>query len=172
LRQHARFVAALFLVALALRPQIIGVGPLIPSIQDHLGISHTVAGLLATIPVLCMGLFAPAAAYVAGGIGARAAIGFAVALIAVGGLLRVSVPEAAVLILLTLPVGIGIAVAGTLMPTVVKGRLAGSTPLASSSVRRSRRPSPCRSPTSTAAGGSRSARSRSRRRSRRRCGSC
>src|SRR5262245_55526298 len=85
LRQHARFVAALFLVALALRPQIIGVGPLIPSIQDDLGISHTVAGLLGTIPVLCMGIFAPAAAYVAGGIGARAAIGLAVALIAVGG---------------------------------------------------------------------------------------
>jgi len=59
LRQHARFVAALFLVALALRPQIIGVGPLIPSIQDDLGISHTEAGLLATIPVLCMGIFAP-----------------------------------------------------------------------------------------------------------------
>ncbi len=124
MRQHARFVAALFLVALALRPQIIGVGPLIPSIQDDLGISHTVAGLLGTIPVLCMGLFAPAAAYVAGGLGARAAIGLAVALIAAGGLLRVSVPDVAVLILLTLPVGIGIAVAGTLMPSVVKGRLA------------------------------------------------
>ena len=124
MRQHARFVAALFLVALALRPQIIGVGPLIPSIQDDLGISHTEAGLLGTIPVLCMGIFAPAAAYVAGGIGARAAIGLAVALIAAGGLLRISVPDAVVLIVLTLPVGIGIAIAGTLMPAVVKGRLA------------------------------------------------
>ena len=69
MRQHARFVAALFLVSLALRPQIIGAGPLIPAIQGDLGISHTVAGLLGTIPVLCMGIFAPAAAYVAGAIG-------------------------------------------------------------------------------------------------------
>ena len=123
MRQHARFVAALFLVALALRPQIIGLGPLIPAIQDDLGVSHTVAGLLETIPVLCMGLFAPAAAYVAGAVGARAAIGLSVALVAAGGLARVAVPNAAVLVLFTLPVGIGIAVAGTLMPAAVKGRL-------------------------------------------------
>jgi CP family cyanate transporter-like MFS transporter len=124
LRQHARFVAALFLVSLALRPQIIAAGPLIPSIQDGLGISHTVAGLLGTIPVLCMGIFAPAAAYVAGAIGVRAAIALSVGLVAAGGLLRVAVPSVAVLIALTLPVGIGIAVAGTLMPGAVKARLA------------------------------------------------
>ena len=123
MRQHARFIAALFLVALALRPQIIAVGPLIPSIQADLGISHTTAGLLSTIPVLCMGLFAPAAAYVAGAIGGRLAIGLAVALIAIGGLLRVSVADAVVLLVFTLPVGIGIGIAGTLMPTAVKARL-------------------------------------------------
>lgn len=47
---------ALFLAALALRPQVVGVGPLIPEIQDDLHTSHAVAGLLGTIPVLCMGL--------------------------------------------------------------------------------------------------------------------
>ena len=124
MRQYARFVAALFLVSLALRPQIIATAPLIPSIQDDLGISHTVAGLLGAIPVLCMGVFAPAAAYVAGLLGARWAIAVSVALIAAGGLLRVSVPETAVLIAFTVPVGVGIAVAGTLMPPVVKARLA------------------------------------------------
>jgi MFS transporter, CP family, cyanate transporter len=111
LRSYARFVAALFLVSLALRPQIIGAGPLIPAIQGDLGISHTVAGLLGTIPVLCMGVFAPAAAYVAGVIGSRLAIAVSVGLIAAGGLA------------LTLPVGVGIAVAGTLMPAAVKARL-------------------------------------------------
>jgi CP family cyanate transporter-like MFS transporter len=124
LRRHARFVAALFLVSLALRPQIIAAAPLIPSIQADLGISHTVAGLLGSIPVICMGVFAPAAAYVSGWIGARWAIAGSVAMIAAGGLLRVVVPSTAALILLTVPVGIGIAVAGTLMPAVVKSRLA------------------------------------------------
>ena len=57
---HRRFglLAGLFLAGLALRPQIVGVGPLIPEIQDDLDISHAVAGLLTTIPVFCMGLFA------------------------------------------------------------------------------------------------------------------
>jgi CP family cyanate transporter-like MFS transporter len=124
LRQYARFVAALFLVSLALRPQIIATAPLIPSIQADLGISHVVAGLLSAIPVLCMGVFAPAAAYVSGAIGARWAIAGSVVLIAAGGLLRVAVPDTGVLIAFTFPVGVGIAVAGTLMPAIVKGRLA------------------------------------------------
>jgi len=54
-------LVALFLAAVALRPQLVGVGPLLPSIQTDLGVSHAVAGLLGTIPVLCMGLFAPPA---------------------------------------------------------------------------------------------------------------
>ena len=57
---HGRLglLAGLFLAGLALRPQIVGVGPLIPAIQDDLDVSHAVAGLLGTIPVLCMGVFA------------------------------------------------------------------------------------------------------------------
>jgi MFS transporter, CP family, cyanate transporter len=119
-RHHARYAAALFLVALALRPQIVGIGPLIPEIQSDLGISHAVAGLLGSIPVLCMGVFAPAAAYVAGRIGARLAIAASVALIAVGGLLRIAVPDAVVLIALTFPVGIGMGIGNALMPGAVK----------------------------------------------------
>src|SRR5262245_64076604 len=55
----ASILAGLFLVALTLRPQIVGIGPLLPEIQDDLDTTHAVVGLLATIPVLCMGLFAP-----------------------------------------------------------------------------------------------------------------
>jgi cyanate permease len=39
-------LAALFLGALALRPQLVGVGPLLPEIDDDLDVSHAVAGLL------------------------------------------------------------------------------------------------------------------------------
>ena len=81
-------LAALFLGALALRPQLVGVGPLLPEIDEDLGISHAVAGLLGTIPVLCMGLFAPPAAYLAGRLGTRAAIAVCLAGIAGFGLLR------------------------------------------------------------------------------------
>lgn len=120
--RHVLVLVGLFVVSLALRPQIIGVGPLLPQVKAGLGISHTAEGLLSTIPVLCMGLFAPVAALIAARTGARAAIAAAVGLIAAGGLLRVASPHAAVLLVFTLPVGIGIAVAGTLMPVAVKER--------------------------------------------------
>src|SRR5207342_1172192 len=79
--RRAAIFAALFLAGLALRPQIVGVGPLIPEIQDDLDTSHAIVGLLGTIPVLCMGLFAPLGAYLAGRIGSRTAMTVALALI-------------------------------------------------------------------------------------------
>ena len=117
-------LAALFLGALALRPQLVGVGPLLPEIDESLGISHAVAGLLATIPVLCMGLFAPPAAYVAGRMGTRAAIGACLAGIAIFGLLRSAAPGAPLVLTLTVPIGIGMGVAGALLPVAVKERFA------------------------------------------------
>ncbi len=58
MRPRLGLLAGLFLAGLAPRPQIVGVGPLIPSIQHDLDISHAVAALLGTIPVLCMRVFA------------------------------------------------------------------------------------------------------------------
>lgn len=115
-------LAALFVAALALRPQLVGAGPLLPEIQDDLGVSHAVVGLLGTIPVLCMGVFAPAAAPVARRTGLRNAMTASIAAIAVFGLARVLVPGAPLLLLLTVPVGIGMAIAGALLPVAVKVR--------------------------------------------------
>ena len=70
--RRAPFLVALFLAALALRPQLVGIGPLLPPIQDDLDVTHAVAGLLGTIPVLCMGLFAPPAPFLSGRVGSRA----------------------------------------------------------------------------------------------------
>jgi cyanate permease len=47
--KHAGLLAALFLGALALRPQLVGVGPLVSEIDSDLDVSHAVAGLLGTI---------------------------------------------------------------------------------------------------------------------------
>jgi MFS transporter, CP family, cyanate transporter len=117
-------LAALFLGALALRPQLVGVGPLLPDIDDDLHVSHAVAGLLGTIPVLCMGLFAPPAAFVAGRLGTRLAIGACLAGIAAFGLARAAAPGAPLVLALTLPIGIGMGLAGALMPVAVKERFA------------------------------------------------
>jgi CP family cyanate transporter-like MFS transporter len=85
-------------------------------------VSHAVAGLLGTIPVLCMGLFAPPAPFLSGRIGSRRAIGSALALIGVFGIARAVVPGAAGVILLTFPIGVGMGLGGALLPVSVKER--------------------------------------------------
>jgi len=110
----------LFLVGLVLRPQIVGIGPLLPEVQDSLDISHGVAGLLPTIPVLCMGVFAPLAPPMLRRYGSRLAVGASLALVGLVGVVRALVPGAPLVLLFTVPLGVGIAIAGTLLPVVVK----------------------------------------------------
>jgi MFS transporter, CP family, cyanate transporter len=117
-------LAALLLAAVALRPQLVGAGPLIPDIQDDLGVSHAVAGLVGTIPVLCMGLFAPVAGLVSARWGLRTAMAGCLALIALAGLARAAAPGIVLLLALTFPIGMAMAVAGTLLPVAVKQRFA------------------------------------------------
>jgi MFS transporter, CP family, cyanate transporter len=120
LRASAAVLVALFLAGLALRPQVVGVGPLIPEIQDDLDTSHAIAGLLATIPVLCMGLFAPLGAYLAARIGTRTAMATALALIGAFGVLRGVAPSVWLVILLTWPVGVGMGIGNAIAPLAVK----------------------------------------------------
>lgn len=123
-------LVALFLAGLTFRPQIVGAGPLFPSIQHDLDVSHAVIGLLGTIPVLCMGLFAPPAALVVRRLGTRSALGASIALIGVAGVLRAVVPGAALVILVTLGVGIGMGIGGAVAPVAVKERFARRSGLA------------------------------------------
>ncbi len=119
-RDSLLLLGALLLAAVALRPQLVGAGPLIPDIQDDLDISHAVAGLVGTIPVLCMGVFAPLAGVVSARWGLRAAMAGCLLAIAAFGVGRAVAPGAAVLLGLTFPIGIAMAVAGTLLPVAVK----------------------------------------------------
>lgn len=116
----ASILAGLFFVALTLRPQIVGVGPLLPDIQDDLDTTHAVVGLLGTIPVLCMGLFAPPAAFLGARVGTRMAIACSLVLIGVFGLSRALAPGVVLVVLLTWPVGAGMGLAGALVPVSVK----------------------------------------------------
>jgi CP family cyanate transporter-like MFS transporter len=119
--------------SLSLRPQLVGIGPLLPDIQHSLGVSHAVAGLLVTIPVLCMGVFAPTAALLAARVGTNRAVSAALVLVAAAGLLRAVSPGAALVLLVTVPMGVGMALGNALMPLAVKGGLSGR-PLVGTSV--------------------------------------
>jgi MFS transporter, CP family, cyanate transporter len=123
-RSGVALLAALFVASVALRPQLVGIGPLLPEIEADLGVSHAVAGLLGTIPVICMAVFAPAAAPLTARAGLRTAIAACVFGVAAFGLARAAAPGAGPVLALTLPLGVGIAVAGALLPVAVKARFA------------------------------------------------
>ena len=118
-------LAALVVVALALRPQIIAIGPLQPAIQADLDISHSLVGALSAIPILCMGLFAPLGARVARRLGARNALALCVALVVAFGLLRSVAPSPVLILGLTFGIGMGMGLAGPIMPRVVRRSLPG-----------------------------------------------
>jgi len=120
--KRAPLLVALFLAAMALRPQLVGIGPLLPSVQEDLGVTHAVAGLLGTIPVLCMGVFAPPASFLSGRVGSRRAIAAALGLIGTFGVARAIAPGVVGVIALTFPIGIGMGLAGAILPVEVKER--------------------------------------------------
>jgi CP family cyanate transporter-like MFS transporter len=119
-----RVVAGLFVGSLALRPQILAIGPLLPFIRADLALPAGVAGLLTTIPVLCMGLFAPVGPQVAARLGTRTAFAGCLALIAGFGLLRSLVPSVELVMAATLGIGIGIGTAGAIPSMVVSQGIA------------------------------------------------
>jgi CP family cyanate transporter-like MFS transporter len=118
-----RVVAALVLVGIALRPQALIVGPLVGQIQADLGMSHGVAGLLSTIPVLCMGFLAPLGPVLSGSIGPRLGAALCVLLIAAFGVFRAFLPDTATVLVATVGVGVGMAVIGPILPSIVRQHL-------------------------------------------------
>ena len=115
-------LAGLFLGTLAMRPQLVGIGPLLPQIQTDLAVSFGVVGLLTAIPVLLMGLFAPLGPWVGGRIGPRNAVALCMVAIVGFGLLRPALPGVPAILLTTVAIGIGMGTAGAILPIVVKLR--------------------------------------------------
>ena len=107
-------------VALNLRPAIAAVPPLLDAIQADLGLSATGAGLLTALPVVCMGVFAPAGTALGRRVGRETAVSYALALVAFGTLVRGLGESMVPLYGGTLVAGIGIAMGGALLPGVVK----------------------------------------------------
>jgi len=116
-------VLALVLVALNLRPAIASVPPVLPDIQRDLRLSGTGAGALTALPVVCLGLFAPVAARLAGRFGVDRVVAWALVVLGAGTLAR-AVGGAAGLFAATFVAGIGLAVGGALLPGIVKAHFA------------------------------------------------
>lgn len=116
-------LTALLIVALALRPQLAAVGPLAPGIIEDLGVPYSFVGLLTTIPVLCMGLFAPFGPGLTRFTGIRSGITVSVVVLLLFAILRPFAGSGAILLALTLGVGVGTAIVGPILPMYVRSRL-------------------------------------------------
>ena len=114
-------VAALVVVAANLRTLVASLPPLAETIRADLGLSSAWMGVLTTLPVLCMGLLAPVANQVARRVGVAPTVGAGATLVLLGLVVR-GLGEGQVWSLYTgtLVAGTGIALAGTLLPGVVK----------------------------------------------------
>ncbi|KEQ25685.1 MFS transporter [Paenibacillus tyrfis] len=111
---------AIFVAALNLRPIITSVAPLLGTLQGDLGMSGLTASLLTTFPVLCMGIFAPAATALRDRWGLERTIFFALILITGATALRGIVSSVFILVVSALIGGIGISLAGPLLSGFIK----------------------------------------------------
>lgn len=119
---------AIVLVALNLRPAVVAVAPLLGEIRAVEGLSGTTAGILTALPVLCFGLFAPVAPYLARRIGIERALFMAMVLLLAGIAARV-LPTLVALFIGTVLVGAAIAVGNVLLPGLIKRDFAHRTGL-------------------------------------------
>lgn len=111
---------ALFVAALNLRPAINSISPLIEIIQSELHMNASSASLLTSIPVLCMGIFSPVAAKLANRFSLEYVIGWFLAVIGIGTIIRLFTHTSIFLLITAFLAGIGIAAASPLLSGFIK----------------------------------------------------
>jgi CP family cyanate transporter-like MFS transporter len=119
------FGASLVLIAFNLRPLFSSLSVLLAEVTQETGLSTVGASLLTTLPVVCLGVFAPFAPRLAQRFGAERTLLGALLLLALGTGLR-GVESVPLLFAATLAAGAAIAVSNVLLPGVVKRDFAES----------------------------------------------
>ncbi|MBA6059340.1 CynX/NimT family MFS transporter [Pseudomonas juntendi] len=119
LRRPWLLLLGLVLVALNLRPALSSMAPVLGQVSEGLGLNASQAGLLTTLPVLCLGLFAPLAPMLARRFGSERVIVGILLTLALGIVVRSSLGVAGVF-LGSLMAGASIGIIGVLLPGIVK----------------------------------------------------
>lgn len=112
-------LVSLLLIGSNLRAPLTAVGPLIPSIREHLEMSHTVVGSITTLPLIAFALVSPFAPKLANKFGMERMIFISMLLLA-GGIALRSVTGVAPLFIGTAIVGIAISFGNVLIPGFIK----------------------------------------------------
>ncbi len=116
----AATVAAIVLVAIDLRPGIVSIGPLLPHIRQEFGMSNAEASLLTAIPPMLMGLLAFPTPWLVHRFGRDRVILTALIILMLTTILRAFSSSVVMLLVSTVGVGAGIAIAGALIPGFAK----------------------------------------------------
>ncbi|HEX2518678.1 MAG TPA: MFS transporter, partial [Castellaniella sp.] len=111
--------AGLLLLAANLRPLFSSISVLLPELTQGLGLNNAQAGYLTTLPVLCMGLFAPLAPRLAQRIGIERTLFVVLICIVLGTGVRGSGGVTGLFVGTALA-GAGIALGNVLLPSLVK----------------------------------------------------
>jgi len=118
----------MILVGLNLRPALSSLAPLLPRIASEGMFSVLTLSLLTTLPVLCLGLFAPLAPWLARRLGLERSLALGLIFLSAGLALR-GIVSAPTLYLGTLLAGAAIGIVGTLLPALVKRDLTANADL-------------------------------------------
>jgi MFS transporter, CP family, cyanate transporter len=105
---------------------MMAVPPVLPLIRSDLGLSFAAAGALASLPLLCLGAAAIPGAILVNRYGASTVIGFGLAGIGVGSLLRLAPPTQFEVFVGTLVLSIAAALCQPAAASFIRARFAGS----------------------------------------------
>ncbi|MGN7359903.1 CynX/NimT family MFS transporter [Paenibacillus sp. SAF-054] len=115
----ALLLVGIIMIATTLRSPITAVGPLIETIRSDTGMSHTLAGLLTTFPLLAFALMSPIAPRMSRRWGMERALFVGVCAVTAGIILRF-IPSLTALFGGTILLGLGIALSNVLLPSLIK----------------------------------------------------
>lgn len=113
-------VVSIFFVALNMRPAVTAIGPLFNVLIDSLQVSNTHLSLLTSIPVFCMGLFAPLAVPMQRKLGTKGAIALLLIIIGLANGLRFGKGSYAILLVTSFAAGFAIAIIGPILNAYIK----------------------------------------------------
>ncbi|WP_240627369.1 CynX/NimT family MFS transporter [Thermoflavimicrobium daqui] len=114
-------ILGILLIAANLRPSLTSVGPLLGFIQEEMNLSHGIAGLITTLPLLSFAIFSPLAPKISNRYGSEWLLFIGLIILTTGILVR-SVPSVTTLFLGTAIVGMAIAICNVLLPGIIKQR--------------------------------------------------
>ncbi|RLQ92465.1 MFS transporter [Planomicrobium sp. Y74] len=113
-------VLAILFVSINLRPAISSIGPLLDTIREDLSLTSSQVSLLTSVPVFCMGLFAPLAVVFNKKLGLKKSIAILLTAIGAFTLLRGFLPTYPVLLASAFFIGLSIAIISPLLSAMIK----------------------------------------------------